>query len=282
MCATRRQLRLLVLTLSCASQIAIGYAQQNETDEAGLSHATPKATGAAAQDTASESLAQDETGKAAAREEAPEAVMPEEVSESLARDATADAATPDEVPEAERQEKAAEYLRQAQQAFDATDMVGALSLYRKAAELGDATAQTRLGFLLDYAEQNEQAAAWLKKAAAQGHAEAEFHLAKMYSASGELQQDFGRAVELFESAAQRGHTPAIRVLVSAYETGDLELIRNYDKAVAWLRAGVEARDIWSMQRLSRAYRNGDLGLRIDEDKAGELESMAARQRAQTE
>ena len=58
----------------------------------------------------------------------------------------------------------------------------------------------------------------------------------------------------------------LRVLAGAYESGDMQLIRNYDKAVAWLRAGVETRDLWSIQRLARAYRHGDLGLRIDEEK----------------
>ncbi len=157
-----------------------------------------------------------------------------------------------------------------------------MSLYRKAAELGDAAAQTRLGYLLDQAEQNQEAAAWLEKAVAQDHAEAAYYLAAMYSAPDQLTQDFGHAAALLERAAQKGYVPAMRVLAQAYETGDLELIRSYDKAVAWLRAGVEANDPWSISRLARAYRRGDLGLRIDADKADELESMVSRQSVKKE
>ena len=242
-----------------ASWITVGYAQQNET-----------------------AVKQSEAGEAPVQNDAPAAVTLEEAAEPAAQDEASEAVTQDAASDAARQEEVTEYLRKAQEAFDIADVIGAMSLYRKAAELGDAAAQTRLGYLLDQAEQNQEAAEWLEKAVAQGHGEAEFYLAKLYSAHGELKQDFPRAAELLESAARRGYTPAIRVLAKAYETGDLELIRNYDKAVAWLRAGVEAGDVSSMERLRQAYRNGDLGLRIDTDKARELESLIAQQRAQTE
>lgn len=175
-----------------------------------------------------------------------------------------------------------DYMRQAEEAFDAADIVGAIALYRKAADLGDPVAQTRLGYLLDHAEQNREAAEWLGKAAAQNHAEAEFYLARMYSAPGELQQDIDRAVDLFHRAARSGYAPAIQVLVVAYETGDLQLVRSYDEAVEWLRAGVAVGDSWSTERLARAYRVGDLGLRIDTERSAELEAMIPQQQTLSE
>lgn len=162
-------------------------------------------------------------------------------------------------------------MEQAQTAFDRSDIVKAMSLYRMAAEAGHAPAQSRLAYLLDNAEDNEAAVAWYLKAAEAGDAEGMAGLAQMYAAGEGTEQNLQEAARWFTLAAQQGHTPAIRVLALAYESGGLGFDVNYAQAISWLNAGVDANDVWSTQRLARALRQGELGLRIDREQAGLLE-----------
>lgn len=162
-------------------------------------------------------------------------------------------------------------MEQAQTAFDRSDIVKAMSLYRVAAEAGHAPAQSRLAYLLDNSEDNEAAVAWYLKAAEAGDAEGMAGLAQMYAAGEGTEQNLQEAARWYTLAAQQGHTPAIRVLALAYESGGLGFDVNYAQAISWLNAGVAANDVWSTQRLARALRQGELGQRIDRERAGFLE-----------
>lgn len=175
-------------------------------------------------------------------------------------------------------ETQAEYIQKAEQAFERADIVNAITWYRKAAELGNAPAQTRLAYLLDNSEENESALDWYRKAADQGYAEAEYGLAQMYAAGEGTEKDELQALEWFQRAADQGHLPAIRLLSQTYEKGQLGQHVNYTRTLQWLNAGIDANDSWSMQRLARAHRNGELGLRIDIQKADQLEKQLAQKR----
>ena len=166
-----------------------------------------------------------------------------------------------------------ELMSRAETAFNRADVISAMSLYRKAAEMGHPPAQSRLAYLLDISESNEEAAKWYGLAAEQGFAEAEFGLAQMYASGEGVERDNERAVELFTRAANQDHAQAIRVLALAYEKGQLGLRVDYDKALLWLNTGVTAGDTWSIKWLSTAYRRGGLGLRIDPQRAEALEKQ---------
>ncbi|MDH3526544.1 MAG: sel1 repeat family protein [Gammaproteobacteria bacterium] len=166
----------------------------------------------------------------------------------------------------------AAYIEQAQIAFDRADIIGAIGWYRKAAELDDATAQTRLAYLLDSSEANEEAVEWYRRAAEQDSAEAKYGLAKMIASGEGVAQDFQQALDWYTQAARQGYHPAIRVLALVNEKGQLGLAINYAQAVSWLNAGAATNDTWSIQRLAQAYRRGELGLRIDREQAALLES----------
>lgn len=182
----------------------------------------------------------------------------------------------------ETTDTSASYLEQAEIAFDRADIIGAMRWYRKAAELGDVTAQTRLAYLLDNAEANEEAVEWYRRAAAQDHAAAKFGLAKMVAAGEGVTQDQQQALDWYTQAARQGHTPAIRVLAQVYEKGQLGQAVNYTQAVSWLNAGVAVNDSWSIQRLAKANRRGELGLKIDREQAARLESRLAAETPATE
>lgn len=175
-----------------------------------------------------------------------------------------------------RAETPEENVGLANEAFDRGDIVSAMSFYRKAAEAGYAPAQTRLAYLLDQSEENEEAVVWYRKAIENGDAEAEFGLAGMYVSGDGIPQNIGEALSLFTSSAKKNHVPAIHVMFAAYEQGEMGLRIDYESARAWLEQGVQLDDPWSIKRLSRAYSNGELGLRIDRQKAARLEQQLAR------
>ncbi|RKZ63549.1 MAG: hypothetical protein DRQ44_09975, partial [Gammaproteobacteria bacterium] len=67
-----------------------------------------------------------------------------------------------------------ENVRLAEEAFDKSDIVSAMRFYRKAAEAGYGPAMSRLAYLLDKSEEDEEAIKWLKKAVLLGEAEGQF------------------------------------------------------------------------------------------------------------
>jgi len=166
-----------------------------------------------------------------------------------------------------------ENVRLAEEAFDKSDIVSAMRFYRKAAEAGYGPAMSRLGYLLDKSEEDEEAIIWFKKAVQLGEAEGQFELARMYAYGEGIEQDKKQALELFTESANQQYAPAIRVLALAYENGDLGLRVDYEIAQQWLNRGQLANDYWSLKRLAQAYRKGDLGLRINRQKAEQLEQQ---------
>ena len=175
-----------------------------------------------------------------------------------------------------------EFVAKANEAFDRGDIVSSMAFYRKAAEGGYVPAQTRLAYLLDQSEENEEAVVWYQKAIENGDAAAEFGLAGMHVSGDGIAQNVDEALRLFTSSANKGHIPAIHVMIAAYEKGEMGLRVDYETARAWLEKGIQMNDPWSIQRLSDAYSKGELGLRIDRQKAAELDRRLARLKKESE
>ena len=176
-----------------------------------------------------------------------------------------------QIPTATAEDGPEAYLENANNAFEQSDIVNAMRWYRKAAELGNAQAQTRLAYLLDNSEENEEAIEWYQKAAAQGYPDALYGLGIMYAAGEGVPKNEDKAFDLLLQAANKGHAPSIRTLAVTYEKGDLDQPIDYEMAVQWLQAGVNVGDAWSITRLARAYQRGELGQRIDKQKAKALQ-----------
>lgn len=172
-----------------------------------------------------------------------------------------------------RAETTEDYVKLAEQAFEKADIVSAMNYYRQAAKEGYAPAQSRLAYLLDKSEANEEAIEWYKKAVAQNDAEAQFNLARLYAAGEGIDKDSEQAYLLFTKSAEQNYAPAIRVLAMAHELGQLGQRDDYEKAQHWLLRGQQINDYWSIKRLADAYSEGELGLRIDREKARQLEQQ---------
>src|SRR5258708_7518132 len=94
---------------------------------------------------------------------------------------------------------------------------------RKAAEGGDAKAQTRLGVAYETGKGAEfnwvQAVSWYRKAADQGDHEAEYRLGACYGYGRGVAQDHIVAVALYRKAAAAGQRDAQMELGSCYQYG---------------------------------------------------------------
>jgi len=128
---------------------------------------------------------------------------------------------------------AADDLQAGIDAFNRGDLPGAMALYEKAAEAGSPEAQARLAYLLDYAEDNEKAVFWYRAAAEQDYPDGIAGLAAMYAKGEGVAQDSRKARELFEKAGEAGHAGSIRVLIRAYEKGELDLEKDPAQVAYW-------------------------------------------------
>lgn len=165
-------------------------------------------------------------------------------------------------------------LEDARQALRREDLPAAMAVFRKLSEGGYGPAQAEYATLLDAANRDEEAVAWYRKAAAQGAPEGEYGLGLMYIKGEGVKRDPAAGFTWFLRAAERNYGPALREVATAYETGELNVVQDEQKAVAWLRRAAERGERWAVTRLAQAYRQGQLGLPVDPAKAAEVESKA--------
>ena len=160
-----------------------------------------------------------------------------------------------------------EDLQAGQDAYLSGDLLTAMARFRSAADAGSAEAQAKLAWILDQSEDNEGAVSLYRKSAKQGHAAGEYGLGEMYAKGEGVEKDVVEALGWFTRAAEKGHLPALRVLISAYEQGQLGLAPDVDQAGRWLLRAAEALDRAAMKRLAGLYRTGGLGIDINEQIA---------------
>lgn len=110
------------------------------------------------------------------------------------------------------------------------DFVSAMNLLRKAADQSHAPAQARLADLLLAADFRAEALALYRKAAESGDPAGEFGLGRMYADGLGVERDQDAALAWYRKAEAREHAPAIDALARAYRDGNLGLARDAEKA----------------------------------------------------
>lgn len=125
-------------------------------------------------------------------------------------------------------------------AIDAGDLIGAVESLRIAADEGSAEAQAWLGYIYDYSEEDEQAVAYYRAAAEQGHVKGIAGLGEMYSKGEGVEKDLDESRKYFTRAAEMGHTGSMRVLITAYEKGGLGVEPDVGQAEYWKSRLAEA------------------------------------------
>ena len=117
----------------------------------------------------------------------------------------------------------ADEVAECEQLYNSEQYQQAFPVCRKAAEQGDATAQSFLGWMYakgqgvpqDYGE----AVRWARKAAEQGDAKAQLLLGVMYAQGQGVPQDYAEAVKWYRKAAEQGDAMAQYDLGLAYHYG---------------------------------------------------------------
>lgn len=115
--------------------------------------------------------------------------------------------------------------------------VQAVSWWRKAAEQGDARAQTDLGVSYQFGrgvpQDDVQAIRWLEKAVAQGYAMAQDDLGLSYGLGRGVPQDYAQAVYWFRKAAEQGYALAQDHLSVMYHNGQ-GVPQDYAESYFWI------------------------------------------------
>lgn len=121
----------------------------------------------------------------------------------------------------------------AEKEFARGDLIVSMALWTKAAQQGYAPAQSRLGDILDKAEEDELAVEWYRKAAVQGNAAGEFGLGQMYAKGEGVKKDLEQARSYISLAAEKGYIAAVVLMMEIYRSGGLGLAADNAQADSW-------------------------------------------------
>ena len=117
----------------------------------------------------------------------------------------------------------------------------AIEWYRRAADQGHVEAQAALGELYGQGkgvvQDYSKAAVWLRRAADQGHKYAQFRLGYLYVEGAGVPQDFSKAIDWYRRAADQGHPSAQFNLGVLYITGK-GVARDYVAAYTFISLAV--------------------------------------------
>lgn len=138
--------------------------------------------------------------------------------------------------------------------------------FQRAAKQGDELGQFNLGILHDEGlgvkQDSTKALQWFRKAADQNFPPAQMIVGAMYATGSGVEQDYLQAFEWYSKAAAQNEAEAQRRLGLMYAEGQ-GVEKDDEKAVQWYRKAAENGNVVSMLMLSKAYREGSLGLRQD-------------------
>ncbi len=141
--------------------------------------------------------------------------------------------------------------------------VQAVYWFKRAADLGNASAQFNLGVCYangqGVAQSYTEAVKWYRKAAEQGDASAQYNLGVCYDNGLGVAQSYAEAVKWYRKAAEQGYADAQRNLGVCYYHGQ-GVSQNYLEAIEWWRKSAEQGNATAQYNLGSCYDNGKLKL----------------------
>ena len=159
------------------------------------------------------------------------------------------------------------------------DFIEAVKWYRKAAEQGYSVAQYKLGnsyyFGSGVAKDNAEAFKWFRKAAEQGYSDAQSNLGACYANGEGVEKDYKLAFEWYQKAAAQDNLNAMLAIGSFYEDG-LVVTQDYLIAKEWYQKAADKGETDSQFRLASLYYYGR-GVATDFKMAMEWFQKAAAQ-----
>ena len=133
----------------------------------------------------------------------------------------------------------------------------------------------QLGESLYYKQDYENALKYIKPAAEQGHAKAQFRLGYCYDEGLGVTQDYQEAVKWYRKAVEQGNAQAQCNLGYCYEKG-LGVTQDYKEAEKWYRKAAEQGNATAQYNLGNFYNNG-WGVKKDKQEAIKWYKKAAEQ-----
>ena len=143
------------------------------------------------------------------------------------------------------------------------DPVKAATWFRKAAKQGHAEAQFDLGAIYAYTD-NVQAASWWRKAAEQGHADSQRRLGDLYVCGVGVERDYAQAAFWIRKVAEQA------------EDSEMSLSDIYSQLTSWLRVAAEQGVVDAQYLLGWLYHHGR-HVPQDHEQAARWYRMAAEQ-----
>lgn len=134
-----------------------------------------------------------------------------------------------------------------------------VAFLRMAAEDGNAPAQFQLALYENEAQHIDESIRWLQKAADQGDADAQNALGSSYIQGVGVPQNFARATELIRQAALQGHLEAQTNMGDLCSAG-IGLPKNNLEAVKWYRLAAQKGYARAQNSLGISYMDGTLPL----------------------
>jgi len=144
-------------------------------------------------------------------------------------------------------------------AYTQGDYKTAVYEWRKAANQGDADAQSNLGWMYDsgkgVSQDYKEAVKWYRKAANQGDASVQYNLGNMYRKGQGVSQDDKEAVKWYRKAAEQGNADAQNNLGWMYYSGR-GVSQDDKEAVYWYRKSANQGNSTAQSNLGVMYDNG--------------------------
>ena len=164
------------------------------------------------------------------------------------------------------------------------DVERGLVMLRQGEQLGNATAQCRLGTCymngISWGVEQDigRALELYRLAADQGNPAAQYNLGLCYDNGTGVERDVGRAVELYRLAAEQGNAAAQNNLANRYKTGqrDTRLEKDVQWAVQLYQMAADGGNTSALCNLALCYEDGT-GVEQDVGRAVELYRLAADQ-----
>ena len=160
------------------------------------------------------------------------------------------------------------------------DSIGALTLYKQAADAGYVPAQVRYADRLKRGQLIPEALKYYRMSV-QGNSDGRYGLGAMYAEGEGVKQDFGVARFLFGLAAEQGHQEASIRLAGAYLKGQAgldEAERQGPEALSAIRRAAGFDHLPALDALAVAYREGKFGLTADPDQADVIVAITNKMR----
>lgn len=139
------------------------------------------------------------------------------------------------------------------------------------ADQGDTRSMIGLAYIrlnsVDSRYDPKAAAGFLERAAEAGSAEAQFELAQLYEKGLGVDQDAGRALELYSKSAEQNYPDALNDLGFIYYQGGLNVTRDPGKGLAYFQAAADLRQPQAMFNVAALIDDGVIEGKGPEDAA---------------